>query len=85
MEHLSQGSNDLEATPQNPLEDEDVAMGAEPPVSILLVEDEGIVARDLQESLTRLGYHIAGIASEGGQAVSMAEQRKPELVVMDVS
>lgn len=55
------------------------------PASILLVEDEGIVARDLEETLTRLGYHITGIASEGAQAVSMAQKLQPELVVMDVS
>lgn len=52
---------------------------------ILLVEDEGIVAQDLQESLQRLGYRVAGIASEGGQAVAMARQLKPDLIVMDVS
>jgi diguanylate cyclase (GGDEF)-like protein len=55
------------------------------PASILIVEDEGIVAQDLKEALTRLGYRICGIASEGTQAVAMAEQLQPELVVMDVS
>ena len=64
---------------------EEALATADVPVSILVVEDEGIVARDLQETLTRLGYHIAGVASEGRQAVSLAEQRKPELVMMDVS
>lgn len=54
------------------------------PASILLVEDEGLVAHDLEETLTRLGYRVSGIASEGAQAVSMAEQLKPQLVVMDV-
>jgi diguanylate cyclase (GGDEF)-like protein len=53
--------------------------------SILIVEDEGIVAQDLMEALTRLGYRIAGVASEGNQAVAMASQLRPELVVMDVS
>lgn len=55
------------------------------PTSILLVEDEGIVARDLEETLQRMGYRVVGIASEGSQAVRMAEQLAPELVVMDVS
>lgn len=60
--------------------------GAErPPASILIVEDEGIVAQDLMEALIRLGYHICGVASEGTQAVAMATQLQPELVVMDVS
>jgi diguanylate cyclase (GGDEF)-like protein len=55
------------------------------PASILIVEDEGIVAQDLKEALTRLGYRICGVASEGTQAVGMATQLQPELVVMDVS
>jgi diguanylate cyclase (GGDEF)-like protein len=55
------------------------------PASILIVEDEGIVAQDLMEALTRLGYRISGVASEGAQAVAMATQLQPELVVMDVS
>jgi diguanylate cyclase (GGDEF)-like protein len=53
-------------------------------VSILLVEDESLVARDLQETLTRLGYRVVGIASEGSQAVAMARRLRPGLVVMDV-
>ena len=39
---------------------------------VLIVEDEGIVAQDLMEALTRLGYRISGVASEGTQAVAMA-------------
>jgi PleD family two-component response regulator len=54
-------------------------------VTILLVEDEGIVARDLQETLERLGYRVVGIASEGVQAVCLAEELQPQLIVMDVS
>jgi len=54
------------------------------PTQILLVEDEGIVAQDLQESMLRLGYSVAGIASEGTQAVAMARQLQPDLIVMDV-
>ncbi|HEY0941603.1 MAG TPA: diguanylate cyclase [Steroidobacter sp.] len=53
--------------------------------SILIVEDEGIVAQDLMEALTRLGYRICGVASEGAEAVAMATQLTPEMVVMDVS
>jgi diguanylate cyclase (GGDEF)-like protein len=52
--------------------------------SILLVEDEGIVAQDLQETCTQLGYHVVGVASEGTQAVRMTTQLQPELIIMDV-
>jgi diguanylate cyclase (GGDEF)-like protein len=58
--------------------------GAAAPVSILLVEDEGVIARDLEDTLTRLGYRVSGIASEGTQAIAMARELHPELVVMDV-
>ena len=63
--------------------------GSEPiepdPVSILLVEDEGLIARDLEDTLTRLGYRVSGIASEGAEAIEMARVLHPQLVVMDVS
>ncbi|HKU17019.1 MAG TPA: diguanylate cyclase [Steroidobacteraceae bacterium] len=58
--------------------------GAAAPVSILLVEDEGVIARDLEDTLTRLGYRVSGIASEGTEAIAMARELHPELVVMDV-
>ena len=54
------------------------------PLSILLVEDEMIVAQDLRETLTHLGYQVVGVASEGVQAVCMAAELHPELIVMDV-
>jgi diguanylate cyclase (GGDEF)-like protein len=69
--------------------DSNESSGLEPagtdPVSILLVEDEGLIARDLEDTLTRLGYRISGIASEGAEAIEMARELHPQLVVMDVS
>lgn len=53
-------------------------------ISILVVEDEGIVAQDLLETIARLGYRVAGVASEGVQAVCMAEELRPGLIIMDV-
>jgi diguanylate cyclase (GGDEF)-like protein len=55
------------------------------PISILLVEDEGVIARDLEDTLIRLGYRVSGIASEGTEAIEMARDLHPQLVVMDVS
>jgi len=69
--------------------DSNESSGPEPagmdPVSILLVEDEGLIARDLEDTLTRLGYQVSGIASEGAEAIEMARELHPQLVVMDVS
>ena len=69
--------------------DRNESSGPEPegldPVSILLVEDEGLIARDLEDTLIRLGYQVSGIASEGTEAIEMARELHPQLVVMDVS
>jgi len=66
--------------------DRDGSEAIEPdPVSILLVEDESLIARDLEDTLTRLGYRVSGIASEGAEAIEMARELHPQLVVMDVS
>jgi two-component system cell cycle response regulator len=62
-----------------------IADSAPDPISILLVEDEGLIARDLEDTLTRLGYRVTGIASEGAEAIEMARELHPQLVVMDVS
>ena len=51
---------------------------------ILIVEDEGIVARDLQETLTGLGYAVVGIAHNGPTAIEYAIREKPDLVLMDI-
>lgn len=51
---------------------------------ILLVEDEGIVATDIEYSLTYLGYRVAAIARSGEQAIEQAERLRPDLVLMDI-
>ncbi len=53
-------------------------------VSILVVEDDAIIAQDLKETLTQLGYHVVGMASEGAQAVRLAQELRPQLIIMDV-
>ena len=51
---------------------------------ILIVEDENIVAIDLQKRLMNLGYDIVGIVSTGEDAVRKAVATSPDLVLMDV-
>jgi two-component system cell cycle sensor histidine kinase/response regulator CckA len=51
---------------------------------ILIVEDEGIVAKDLQAMLKRLGYHVPTTVGTGELAIQMALQNKPELILMDI-
>lgn len=51
---------------------------------ILVVEDEAIVAADLQDRLGALGYEIAGWATTGEEAIALAREEKPDLVLMDI-
>ena len=51
---------------------------------ILVVEDEAIVARDIVQQLTRLGYEPVGKTSRGEQALVLAGQLRPDLVLMDI-
>ncbi len=51
---------------------------------ILIVEDEGIVARDMKNILTRLGYPVVAVAYSGPEAVRLAKTEKPDLVLMDI-
>lgn len=51
---------------------------------ILIVEDEIIVARDLQLQLSKLGYHVVGIAARGDEAIELTDRLRPDLVLMDI-
>jgi PAS domain S-box-containing protein len=51
---------------------------------ILIVEDEAIVARDLQGRLARMGYEVCEIASSGEKAIEAAGRHKPNIALMDI-
>lgn len=52
---------------------------------ILVVEDEGIIARDIQSQLWDLGYEPVDIAVTGEEAVELAQELRPQLVLMDIN
>jgi signal transduction histidine kinase/DNA-binding response OmpR family regulator len=52
--------------------------------SILVVEDEQIVARDIHARLERQGYQVAGVVASGEEAVAAAGGTTPDLVLMDI-
>jgi signal transduction histidine kinase len=56
-------------------------MASEP---ILIVEDERIIARDIQQRLSRLGYTVSAIASSGVEALHKTADLSPALVLMDI-
>ena len=51
---------------------------------ILIVEDESIVAKDIQNSLKNLGYNVPTIVASGEKAIKEVEDSKPDLVLMDI-
>ncbi len=52
--------------------------------SILIVEDERLVAKDLQQTLESMGYNAYAIASSSEEALQLASERCPHLVLMDI-
>jgi response regulator NasT len=51
---------------------------------VLIAEDEALIRLDLKEMLEEEGYDVVGEAGDGETAVSLAEQLRPELVILDV-
>lgn len=51
---------------------------------VLIAEDETLIRMDLAEMLREVGYDVVGEAGDGQEAVELAEQLQPELVIMDV-
>lgn len=53
-------------------------------LKILIVEDENIVAKDIQNTLISLGYSVQAIVPSGEKAIKEIEQARPDLILMDI-
>jgi two-component system, response regulator PdtaR len=53
-------------------------------LKILIVEDELLIAEDIQEMLTDWGYQVVGIATKGEDGVSLFTAEKPDIAIVDV-
>jgi PAS domain S-box-containing protein len=51
---------------------------------ILVVEDEAIVAWDIEQNLVDLGFEVIALASSGDEALTQAASARPDLVLMDI-
>ncbi len=51
---------------------------------ILIVEDEAIVAADIEDSLRKLNYEVCGTAVSGKAALEQTQQLRPDLILMDI-
>lgn len=52
--------------------------------NVLVVEDESIVSKDIQQSLKKLGYNVVGAAATGENAVALALETRPDIILMDI-
>ena len=51
---------------------------------ILVVEDDAIIAMEISERLKRMDYDVTGIVSTGEEAISLAIEKPPDLILMDI-
>lgn len=56
-----------------------------PSPSVFIVEDEALIAMELRDRLTRLGYEVRGVAAHGERAVEEIPTAAPDLVLMDIN
>jgi PAS domain S-box-containing protein len=54
------------------------------PITILIVEDEKIVAMDIAGSLKAVGYEVLGIVASGQEAIDLVDKTPPDLILMDI-
>jgi PAS domain S-box-containing protein len=54
------------------------------PKKILIVEDEGVVALSLQAVLKKMGYMVTGMAYTGVEAIRLAAETTPDVILMDI-
>jgi len=53
-------------------------------LSVLIVEDERIIALDLKQQLVMLGYQVCQVVASGVRAIECALQYKPDVILMDI-
>ncbi len=59
-------------------------MGQKRPKKVLIAEDEALIRLDLVELLTEEGFEVVGQAANGEEAVKLARELEPDLIIMDV-
>jgi response regulator NasT len=57
---------------------------SKPAIRILVAEDEALIRMDLVEMLIEAGYEVVAQASDGAEAIELAELHKPDLAILDV-
>jgi AmiR/NasT family two-component response regulator len=55
-----------------------------PDARVMIVEDEVIIAKDLEDNLADLGYEVVGVFISGDEAIKQFHKVKPDVVLMDI-
>jgi len=73
-------------SPASPAQDPASAAAetAAPTRRVLIAEDEALIRLDLKEMLVEEGYEVVGEAGDGQKAIELAEELRPDLVILDV-
>lgn len=59
-------------------------MNVEKPLSVLIVEDDGLIAMDIEGTVEDEGHVVAGWATTAEQAVRLYDQSGPDIVFLDI-
>lgn len=54
------------------------------PIDVLIIEDETLIAMDLEDMVESMGHHVVGIARSATEAVSLFGIFKPQLILADI-
>ena len=54
------------------------------PLKVVVAEDEGLIRMDIVATLNESGYEVVGEAADGEDAVRLATELSPDLIVMDI-
>ncbi|MFC1898464.1 response regulator [Candidatus Cloacimonadota bacterium] len=54
-------------------------------ISILLAEDEAIIAQYLKMELEQNGYEVCGFVASGEEAITKVRELNPDLILMDIN
>jgi diguanylate cyclase (GGDEF)-like protein/PAS domain S-box-containing protein len=54
-------------------------------IKVLVVEDEGLVARDVELMVKGLGYSVIDVLATGEEAIEKAQKSRPDLILMDIT
>lgn len=61
-----------------------VPSAAHPPLKVMIVEDDALVAMGVQLTLSELGHEVVGIAASEMEALALAQVERPQLALMDI-